>query len=263
MNTRLRFTAPLVLVLVPAALTGCPASHGVVPTPVSVPENVEPVAIDECASFRLVAPQPPARWPKLLPRAKNVVARCEDESVCKAEVGDDAVVVARGVGSGSTLVHVAFDNPTNGEHEEGRVRVTFVRPPAPNAYHPRLVGAHACPKPKVAPSASIAQPPRIDPAVAAATAETVFIGRIVEVGRPPGFWSGIAPALQSVTFDVERVVVGNVPQSRVTVFCLMVGGGDGGRVVSSRASMTPEYSQIGERYIVPTKYWSERNEAVI
>ncbi len=231
-------------VVVAVCLLGCPSRTGLTPAPVHVPTMLEPVASDECSAFLLVVPQPSSWYAKQLPRARNVVARCEDEAICRAELDGDRVVV-RGLAAGTTNVRVSFDNPTTGGHEEGSVRVTFTTPPRPDALHPRIVGANRCP----AVAKAVVQ---TDIAEAAARSDAVFVGRLVEVGRAPHFWSGLVPAMQSLTFEVERVIAGSLTASKVTVDCLIVGGGDG-RVVGRDAAVTAEYARVGERYIVPTR----------
>src|SRR5258706_16396620 len=42
-------------------------------------------------------------------------------------------------------------------------------------------------------------------------APNVFLGKLIKVGAPPGFWSGYAKAKQTLTYQVERSLKGHVP----------------------------------------------------
>lgn len=57
-----------------------------------------------------------------------------------------------------------------------------------------------------------------------AECDVVFRGRIIAVGRSPGFFSGIVKAYQPVTYDIVELLKGQYAYSSVTVFHLLVGG---------------------------------------
>ncbi|HUH01212.1 MAG TPA: hypothetical protein VML75_04405 [Kofleriaceae bacterium] len=79
-------------------------------------------------------------------------------------------------------------------------------------------------------------------------AEAVFIGTLLEAGEPPGFFSGYKLATQTLTYEVERVLRGDVDRPRMLVHQLIVARSpvlDG-----DKPALQPRYTRVGTRYIV-------------
>lgn len=55
-------------------------------------------------------------------------------------------------------------------------------------------------------------------------ADMVIIGKVIEVGKSPGFWSGIVPAVQTVTYSVVGVLRGECKEDKITVEHILVCG---------------------------------------
>lgn len=86
-------------------------------------------------------------------------------------------------------------------------------------------------------------------------AEAIFIGKLVESGEPPGYFSGYNIATQRLTYEVIRVVRGQVDQPTMTVHQLIVARSpvlDG-----DQPRLKPEFVEIGAEYIVAVNGHSE------
>jgi hypothetical protein len=113
-----------------------------------MPSAVDPVAADECTSIAGAIDSGSSGVPFAShepTRPRYLAAKCEDETVCTAEVRERDVLV-RGKAPGETFVLVQHEHPITGERGESRVRVSFTPIPRSDPLHPRMVGAHACPK---------------------------------------------------------------------------------------------------------------------
>lgn len=81
------------------------------------------------------------------------------------------------------------------------------------------------------------------PAVGRAT----FVGRLVEVGPAPGFWSGDVWAKQVLTYQVVAVDKGSVPARLAVPFSIV----SGAPMVDTREpKVAAAFTRIGARYIV-------------
>jgi hypothetical protein len=61
----------------------------------------------------------------------------------------------------------------------------------------------------------------------AAAQRVVFHGEVTAVGQPPRRWTGRAPGIQVVDFDVEKVVTGSLTDAAIRVhFYLFIGDAD-------------------------------------
>jgi hypothetical protein len=79
-------------------------------------------------------------------------------------------------------------------------------------------------------------------------ASVIFTGKLVEVGRPPGFLSGCCMAIQTLTYEVTKVDKGNAG-ARESVRYLILGGvpylDD-----KSGLQVSPRLTKLGASYVV-------------
>jgi len=132
-------------------VVGCPTTPAS-QLPVQVPDQVDPVASDECISFRGLIDSGASGVPMAshAPEfGRFLAARCDDESVCTAEIAKDGLsVLVRGKAPGHAFVVVTYEHPETHERGDKKVGVTITVPPPSDPLHPRVVGAHPCPKPE-------------------------------------------------------------------------------------------------------------------
>jgi len=91
----------------------------------------------------------------------------------------------------------------------------------------------------------VARKPLVASKLPAGTRAT-FIGRLVEVGRAPGFWSGIAVALQLVTYEVVKTDSDKLPR-RITVPWGIVASSN---LVGPKTELRADLRRLGELYEV-------------
>jgi hypothetical protein len=88
-----------------------------------------------------------------------------------------------------------------------------------------------------------------------AKAEAVFIGKLTDAGEPPGFFSGYRAATQALTYEVERVLRGEVDQPTMLVHQLIVAMSP--VLEGDTPVLQARYTQVGSRYIVAVGGTSE------
>ena len=116
----------------------------------------------------------------------------------------------------------------------------------------------ADPKPAVAPSAKEPAVNPIDALLLGSSdslflaqvdqATAVFVGKLVEVGPPPTAFSGYHVAMQALTYEVVRVLHGEVAGPRFTVHQVMVAQSPA--LVVDKPQLKPEHVEVGAEYLV-------------
>jgi hypothetical protein len=114
------------------------------------------------------------------------------------------------------------------------------------------------PKPAVAPSAKELAVNPIDALLLGSSdslflaqvdqAAAVFVGKLVEVGPPPTAFSGYHVAMQALTYEVVRVLRGEIAGPRFTVHQVIVAQSPA--LVDGRPELKPEHVAIGAEYLV-------------
>jgi hypothetical protein len=79
-------------------------------------------------------------------------------------------------------------------------------------------------------------------------AAAVFLGKLVEVGPPPAAFSGYQLAMQALTYEVVRVLHGDVAGPRFTVHHVMVAQSPA--LVDGKPQLKPESCEVGAEYLV-------------
>jgi hypothetical protein len=78
-------------------------------------------------------------------------------------------------------------------------------------------------------------------------AHAVFVGRLVAVGKAPGFWAGDAVGFQTLTYEVTDVLRGTEKRTRVALRFMIVASAP---YVGSQADVAARLVTIGDSYIV-------------
>ena len=79
-------------------------------------------------------------------------------------------------------------------------------------------------------------------------ASAVFIGKLVEVGPPPTAFSGYHVATQALTYEVGRVLRGDVAGPRLTVHHVIVAQSPA--LVEGQPALRAEHTEVGASYLV-------------
>ncbi len=79
-------------------------------------------------------------------------------------------------------------------------------------------------------------------------ASAVFVGKLVEVGPPPRAYSGYNVATQALTYEVVRVLRGEVPAGKITVYHVIVAQSPA--LVDGKPELKPEHTEVGSEYLV-------------
>ncbi len=79
-------------------------------------------------------------------------------------------------------------------------------------------------------------------------ANAVFIGKLTAVGPPPVAYSGYNVSMQSLTYEVVRVLRGDVTGPRVTVYQVIVAQSPA--LIDGKPMLKPEFTQVGTEYLV-------------
>src|SRR4249920_3297960 len=79
-------------------------------------------------------------------------------------------------------------------------------------------------------------------------ASAVFVGKLTEVGPPPQAFSGYHVAMQALTYEVVRVLRGDVAGPKITVHHVIVARSPA--LVDGKPALKPEHTQIGTEYLV-------------
>jgi hypothetical protein len=82
-------------------------------------------------------------------------------------------------------------------------------------------------------------------------ADLVFVGTVSAVGPSPGFWSGVAVARQTVTYEVKEVMKGSWADPSVKVAHLLVLGSP--HADQEKAGLSPQVFAVGNKLIVFAK----------
>jgi len=78
-------------------------------------------------------------------------------------------------------------------------------------------------------------------------ADAVFVGKLVAVGKAPGFWAGDVVGFQTLTYEVTAVVRGSENRTRVALRFMIVASTP---YVGTHADVAPQLAKIGDSYIV-------------
>ncbi len=79
-------------------------------------------------------------------------------------------------------------------------------------------------------------------------ADAVFVGTLVSVGPPPASFSGYAAATQALTYQVGRVLRGDITGPTFVVHHLIVGASPA--LVAGKPELKPAHTQVGAEYLV-------------
>jgi hypothetical protein len=79
-------------------------------------------------------------------------------------------------------------------------------------------------------------------------ASAVFVGKLVDVGPPPAAFSGYRVATQALTYQVERVLRGQLALGPLTVHHVIVAQSPA--LIDGKPALKPEATQVGTEYIV-------------
>ena len=79
-------------------------------------------------------------------------------------------------------------------------------------------------------------------------ANAVFIGKLVEVGPPPTAFSGYQAAMQALTYEVVRVLRGDVAGPRFTVHHVIVARSPS--LADGKPRLAPAHTEVGAAYLV-------------
>lgn len=79
-------------------------------------------------------------------------------------------------------------------------------------------------------------------------AGAVFVGKLVEVGPPPAAYSGYNVATQALTYEIVRVLRGDVAGPRITVHHMIVAQSPA--LVDGKPALKPEHVEVGAEYVV-------------
>lgn len=79
-------------------------------------------------------------------------------------------------------------------------------------------------------------------------ASAVFIGKLVDVGAPPAAYSGYKIATQALTYEVVRVLRGDVVGLKLTVHHVIVARSPA--LVEGKPALKPEHTEVGAEYVV-------------
>jgi hypothetical protein len=107
---------------------------------------------------------------------------------------------------------------------------------------------------------AFAAPPPATFADEAKQADVMFLAKLVRVDRPPGFWSGGAMAIQTLTYDVTKVTKGAEKPTRVAVRYLIVGGAP---YVAGKPEVADRLTKLGATYEVLEKEYPDAGRFAI
>ena len=79
-------------------------------------------------------------------------------------------------------------------------------------------------------------------------ASAVFVGKLVEVGPTPRAFSGYNVSMQALTYEVVRVLRGDVPDAKITVHHVIVASSPA--LVDGKPELKPEHTVVGAEYLV-------------
>ena len=78
-------------------------------------------------------------------------------------------------------------------------------------------------------------------------ADAVFVGRLVAVGKPPGFWAGRVAGFQTLTYEVIDVLRGSEKRTRIALRFMIVASAP---YVGIHADVAARLAKVGDSYIV-------------
>jgi hypothetical protein len=79
-------------------------------------------------------------------------------------------------------------------------------------------------------------------------ASAVFVGKLVEVGPPPTSYSGYNVSMQALTYEVVRVLRGDVAGPKITVYHVIVAQSPA--LIEGKPALKPVHTQVGTEYLV-------------